>query len=81
MTRVGRARVLRPLADPRWGHAPPGTLLQLPAAEIEALRLNGLVEPIPTASGRRPLPTSIASGRSSRLPSGGNTSTGTLRRR
>jgi len=46
VTALATARVLRPIADPRWGQAPPGETIQLPAAEIEALRLAGLVEPI-----------------------------------
>lgn len=46
MTDLIPARVLRPMADPRWGQAPPGEILEIPATEIEALRLAGLVEPL-----------------------------------
>lgn len=61
MTELVPARVLRPLADPRWGQAPPGAILELPPTEIEALRLAGLVELMPTDP--RPRRTKAASRR------------------
>jgi hypothetical protein len=40
---VTRVRTLRSVPDPRWGHAPPGSELELEPAEAEALRLAGEV--------------------------------------
>lgn len=41
-----RVRALRPLADPRWGQAPPGAEIDVAPAEAEALRQAGLAEPL-----------------------------------